>query len=150
MAPKLEKGGHVVFVCMGNIHRSPLAAAMFKARVEARGFPCIVESAGIIDVGSKPAASEWATHKFAKTFDLSAHRSRHISAVKYTPETFFVCADTLILLDVSRLDGISEERVLPLNSFCGVCDPQYHGYDTCFTQIHTGIAMLVEKLGIGL
>ena len=148
MTPTLERGGHVVFVCMGNIHRSPLAAAMFKARMEARKFPCVIESAGTIDVGSQPAASEWAVHQFAKIFDLSVHRSRHISAVKYTPQTFFVCADTLIQMEVSRLDGVSKERVLPLNNFGGVCDPRYNGYDTCFTQIHTGIQMLERTLGV--
>ena len=147
MALGLEENGHVVFVCMGNIHRSPLAAAMFKIKMEGRGRQCVVESAGLIDVGCHLAANEWATHKFASHFDLSTHRSRHISAIRHTKETFFVCAEESMIRDVRSLAGVSPERVLLLHP-SGVGDPRLIGYDACFTLIHTGLAMLERKLGI--
>jgi protein-tyrosine-phosphatase len=148
MTPKFEDDGHIVFVCMGNIHRSPLAEAMFKKKMSGRKHNCLIESAGVLDIGYQPAAAEWSTHKFGSHFDLSAHRSRHISAVKYTEKTFFVCVEETVRSAVLDLDGVSTERVLLLNAPNGVYDPRIIGYDGCFTQVHAGLAKLEMELGI--
>ncbi|MDP2648809.1 MAG: hypothetical protein U1D26_02525 [Patescibacteria group bacterium] len=143
--PKLENGGHVVFVCVLNVDRSPLAEAMFRAKMKGLGWDCHIESAGILAIEGQPAAPEWRTHHFARNFDLSDHLSRGVSVVAYTDKTFFVCVDQIVHAFASGLEGVSEERVLLLHPR-GVPSPREASYDTIFTLIHAGIAMLCHEL----
>jgi protein-tyrosine phosphatase len=146
---KFGKGSHIIFLCQGNIHRSPLAEAMFKARMKALDIDCKIESAGVLDLGfSTGAAPEWRDFGPAQQYDLSKHRSRYIMSVPYTDKTFFACVDEGVAADIRRASKVSLDRVFLLNPPHGVDGPRLSSYQDCFVQIHTGIAKLMEKLGL--
>src|SRR5436309_5678198 len=75
MAPRPVR---LLFVCIGNTCRSPLAAAVASALL---GSHVQAESAGITETG-RPAASEAIAvlqERFA--IDLTTHRSRHLDEI---------------------------------------------------------------------
>ena len=65
---------NVLFVCTGNICRSPMAAGLFAAHALRHGLPCTVRSAGLLAEG-EPAASGAIDVLAARGVDLARHRS---------------------------------------------------------------------------
>ncbi|WP_342116214.1 low molecular weight protein-tyrosine-phosphatase [Pseudoduganella sp. OTU4001] len=74
----------ILFVCMGNICRSPTAEGVFRARAEAAGLDLEIDSAGThaYHIGNAPDARS-TRHAAARGYDLSCQRAR-----KFTSEDF--------------------------------------------------------------
>jgi protein-tyrosine phosphatase len=69
----------ILFVCTGNMCRSPMAEVMLRRRLEERGIDAQVRSAGLTGTGS--AAAEPAVQAMREFgLDLAAHESRMLSA----------------------------------------------------------------------
>ncbi len=93
----------VLFVCMGNICRSPTAQGVFQRLIDEAGLTqsICLDSAGTISyhVGRPPderaqqAASE-------RGYDLSAYRARQVSSVDAARFDYIVVMDETNLLDV--------------------------------------------------
>lgn len=90
----------VLFVCMGNICRSPTAEAVFKSYVASAGLSMRVDSdsAGThgYHIGEAPDARSQ-RHAARRGFDLSVLRARQVEAAD------FECFDYLLALDESNL-----------------------------------------------
>jgi protein-tyrosine phosphatase len=69
----------VVFICTGNVFRSALAEAVFRARIA--GFPARASSAGTLDLGDVPAHAEAIAIAPELGIDLSEHRARCVAHV---------------------------------------------------------------------
>lgn len=69
---------NVLFVCTGNTCRSPMAAALFAARLGEAGSESEVGSAGTLFDG-RPATDHGVTCMAERGLDTSAHRSRKIT-----------------------------------------------------------------------
>ena len=69
----------VLFVCTGNIHRSPMAEAMFKAKVVSSEEPWQVESAGTWAPAGEPASEEVRIVLGKVGLDITQHRSRRVN-----------------------------------------------------------------------
>jgi protein-tyrosine phosphatase len=68
----------VLFLCTGNICRSPMAEALLRHRLEERGIEANIHSAGLLDDGR--VASEYGVDEMRKRgIDLSSHRSRRMA-----------------------------------------------------------------------
>jgi protein-tyrosine phosphatase len=69
----------VLFVCMGNICRSPTAEGVFRHRAAAAGLDLEIDSAGThaYHVGNPPDARS-ARHALQRGYDLSAQRARQV------------------------------------------------------------------------
>ncbi|KQX01842.1 phosphotyrosine protein phosphatase [Massilia sp. Root418] len=69
----------VLFVCMGNICRSPTAEGVFRQRALAAGLDLEIDSAGThaYHVGKPPDARS-ARHALQRGYDLSAQRARQV------------------------------------------------------------------------
>ncbi len=72
-------GVGVLFVCTGNMCRSPMAEAFLRAELATRGVPVAVASAGFVTEGAAPPP-EVVRVMGAAGIDVSAHRSRRIGA----------------------------------------------------------------------
>lgn len=74
----------ILFVCMGNICRSPTAEGVFRRRAEAAGLTLDIDSAGThsYHVGAAPDARSM-RHAAARGYDLSAQRARKVAAADF-------------------------------------------------------------------
>lgn len=99
----------VLFVCLGNICRSPSAEGVFRALAAEVGLKVETDSAGTSDwhVGEAPYAPMQAAAK-ARGFDLSDLRARQITTRDF--EAF----DLIIGMDDSNVGNI--ERLRPVGS----------------------------------
>ncbi|MFG0305953.1 MAG: Sua5/YciO/YrdC/YwlC family protein [Phycisphaerales bacterium JB040] len=74
---------HVLFVCTGNTCRSPMAAAIARALVDAAppsGITTTVSSAGVAAIDGMPASPEAVEAMADRGLDLSGHASRALTA----------------------------------------------------------------------
>ena len=123
----------ILFVCLGNICRSPLAEAAMRAEAEKAGLDIIVDSAGTGDwhVGSPPdqrAQRQALSHGI----DISTYRGRQVSAEDFRRFTHVFALDTDNLRNLKRIrpsDGTADLALLmdmvPGREGTGVVDPYY-------------------------
>ncbi len=92
----------VLFVCTGNICRSPMAAALFnaKARHNDEEQHIIARSAGIGAAPLQPATEQAVARMAARGIDLSAHRARDVSREELAP------ADAIITMTRSHREAL--------------------------------------------
>ncbi|MGH9283286.1 MAG: hypothetical protein ACRD0S_10175 [Acidimicrobiales bacterium] len=90
----------VLVVCLGNICRSPMAAAFLAARLEELGVDAHVHSAGLLSSGRRVPEHGVAVMA-ARGFDTSAHRSRRLSAELVDP------ADLIVAMARDQVDEIA-------------------------------------------
>jgi protein-tyrosine-phosphatase len=71
----------ILFVCTGNLCRSPMAAVLLRKMLAGRGEEggWVVESAGTWTIEGEPSPSGAAIVLVERGLDLSAHRSRRVS-----------------------------------------------------------------------
>lgn len=96
----------VLFVCMGNICRSPTAEAVFRHLVEQQGLAgqIIIDSAGTHDyhIGNPPDARSQAAAA-RRGYDLSGLRARQV-----VPEDF-TTFDYVLAMDETNLDLLRQQ-----------------------------------------
>jgi protein-tyrosine phosphatase len=129
----------VLFVCMGNICRSPTAEGVFRERVKTAGldFEIEIDSAGThaYHIGEPPDhRSQSAALK--RGIDLSALRARQVEVADFHRFNYILAmdAENLRLLSGMRpADGKAEVRLLldysPISAHQHVPDPYYGGGD---------------------
>ncbi len=94
----------ILLVCLGNICRSPLAEAAFRAEAERRGFDVAIDSAGTgaWHVGEKPDARARATaHRHGVSIDDL--RARQVAPADFRRFDAIVAMDAQNLADLERL-----------------------------------------------
>jgi protein-tyrosine phosphatase len=106
----------VLFVCLGNICRSPLAEAAFRHEAERRGLEVEVDSAGTgaWHVGHPPDRRAQAVAR-RHGIDISHYRGRQVTAGDFRRFTHIVALDRNNLADLKRLrpaDGTAQLLLL--------------------------------------
>lgn len=142
----------VLFVCHGNICRSPYAAAACVAALQEVRRPEVeVFSAGFIGPGrpSPPAAVRIAAER---GLDLSDHRSETLTPARVTQAEFVVVMDARQRRAVCRLFGLDPSNVIilgdldpepidtrairdPINQPDAVFEASYDRIDRCIRQL---------------
>ena len=96
----------VLFVCMGNICRSPTAEVVFRARVEEAGLAqnILIDSAGTHDyhIGDAPDARTQHAAK-RRGYDMSALRGRQVGAPDFGRFDYMLAMDHANLAILQRL-----------------------------------------------
>jgi protein-tyrosine phosphatase len=134
----------VLFVCLGNICRSPTAEAVLRhlVRSEAPDLEVIVESAGIGDwhIGEPPDPRAQAA-ALRRGFDMSAQRARQIVGEDFTNFDLILAMDRENLTELRRRAPTPmRERVRLFLEFAAerdvddVPDP-YYGGDAGFERV---------------
>jgi protein-tyrosine phosphatase len=148
----------ILFVCMGNICRSPLAAvAAGRAFQDAGLIPRIgIDSAGTLDYhAGRPADARSIALAAEAGLDLGPHRARQVRADDFRDFELIVAMDRRNIADLRRVAPASAwGRIRLLMSFAGqaqgeVPDP-YHGgrteFERSFSLIRDGVAGLTKHL----
>ena len=110
----------VVFICTGNIFRSAIAEAVFRAATE--GLPVEVSSAGTLDLGGASAHTE--AIQLAPRFgiDLSAHRSRCLTGVDLGEADLVVGFERAHVAAAVVESGADRARTFTLPELTGLLD----------------------------
>lgn len=129
----------ILFVCLGNICRSPLAEAALRAEAEKASLDILVDSAGTGDwhIGSPPDPRAQ-RQALVQGIDISGYRGRQVSADDFRRFTHIFALDPDNLRNlrwVRPADGTAELSLLmdmvPGRKGSGVTDP-YYGDDSGF------------------
>ena len=147
----------LLFVCMGNICRSPVAEFLVRSEFAKAGLDIAVASAGTgpWHIG-KPADARTLASAAAHGYDLSAHRARRVQAGD------FATHDMLLAMDRENLDALQAlcpreyaSRVTLFLPFAGIAmpdevpDPYYGGledFERVVELVEMGAQGLVRKL----
>jgi protein-tyrosine phosphatase len=147
----------VLFVCLGNICRSPLAEAAFRAEAKRIGLDVEVDSAGTGSwhVGEPPdrrAQAEARRHGI----DISGYRARKVSREDFRRFTHILALDAENLRDLRRLmppDATAELSLLldhvPGREGEAVADPWYGGpadFEITWSDVTAAAAALATEL----
>ena len=150
----------VLFVCLGNICRSPLAEAAFREEARRLKLDVIVDSAGTGSwhVGSPPDPRAQAVAR-KNGIDISSLRGRQVKPIDYRRFTHVVALDEDNLANLRRLappDATAELSLL-LDHVEGregqpVADPYFgddDGFDLTWADVTAGARGLAQKLRRG-
>jgi len=139
--------GRLVFVCKGNICRSPYASA------RARSLGVRAVSFGLAAVEGSPADPTALRNASLRGLDLSKHRSTKMDSFSFTRDDLIVVFEPKHLSDVRRLNGrripacllgIWSEPIHP-----HIHDPYGRGdryFQRCFSLIDDNVAKLAGRL----
>lgn len=140
----------ILFVCLGNICRSPSAEAVTRALADGRGMALTLDSAGTASwhVG-KPPYGPMQTSAAARGYDLSTLRARHVTASDFDRFDMVIAMDADNLADLAPL---SRGRRATLHLFTDFA-PQSgadHVPDPYYTRDFDGALDLIETCATGL
>ena len=147
----------ILFVCLGNICRSPLAEAAFRAEAARLGLDCMIESAGIGDwhAGHPPDRRAQAVAK-AHGIDIGHYRARQATQADFRRFTHIVALDrhNLAALEALRPPDATATLTLLLDHVAGregqpVADP-YGGtaadFERTWAEVTLGARALARRV----
>ncbi len=153
--PADRKPFRVLFVCMGNICRSPAAEIVFRQQVSEAGLndSIHIDSAGTIGYHSGKGPDPRMADTLRRRGYLIAGRARQVTAADLADFDLILAADPENLADLRRLDreGLHRGKIRLLVDYCvdkeadHVPDPYYGGQ-----QGFEEVADLVEDACSGL
>ncbi|MBX3354685.1 MAG: low molecular weight phosphotyrosine protein phosphatase [Phycisphaeraceae bacterium] len=148
----------VLFICLGNICRSPVAAAVLQHRLREVGADPFVEvsSAGLGGWHAGERPDERAREVAARHGIPMVSRARQVEPDEFARTHLIICMDEQNRRGLARM-GAPAERVQLLKSFSAtpigatmeVDDPYPHGpeaFDLMFKEIMIAVDALVEHL----
>lgn len=141
----------VLFVCLGNICRSPAAEAVFAERARARGLAAEVDSAGTGDwhVGAPPHGPMQNAAR-ARGIDLSSLRARQVHEGDFTAFDLIVAMDDNNVAALERLRPAGNATpVVKFTDFAPSAGAD-HVPDPYYTDDFEGALDLIERCAEGL
>ena len=149
----------VLFVCLGNICRSPLAEGALRAAIENSDTAWTIDSAGTgrWHVADPPDPRSIAIAA-ANDVDISKQRARQIAPADFDKFDHIVAMDNSVLADLKAMQ-VEESRAdvsLFFDHVEGregedVADPYYGGEDgfaITWADVTAGARSIVERLGV--
>jgi protein-tyrosine phosphatase len=150
----------VLFVCLGNICRSPLAEAAFRREAERLGLDVEIDSAGTGDWHLGHPPDRRAAAVAAKNgVDISHLRARRVTPEDFRHFDYIVALDANNLRDLERMrpGNAKAELSLLLDHVEGregqaVADPYYgeaDHFDVTWADVRAGAEGLARKIAAG-
>jgi len=148
----------IVFICHGNICRSPMAEFVLKDMVEKLGIAdeFFIESRATSTEEIGNGVHRGTRQKLAQ-FGISTAGKTAIQLKKsdYEKYDYLICMDRANVLNTFRIIGTDDEaKVYKLLSFAGekgdIADPWYTGnFDETYDDVLRGCEGFLKKLGYG-
>ncbi|MCL2671572.1 MAG: low molecular weight phosphotyrosine protein phosphatase [Clostridiales bacterium] len=145
----------IVFVCHGNICRSPMAEFVMKELVRKSGrekeFQISSRAAHRDEIGSDAHPNTRRVLQ-SRGIPFSPRRATLLTAADADKYDLFIGMDAYNIRDMRRILGAGAEgKIHPLLSYIGetrdVADPWYTGdYETTYRDVAAGCAALLESL----
>lgn len=156
----------VLFVCHGNICRSPISEYVLKDMVEKRGLTDAFEIASAATSTEEiwngkgnpiypPAQAELRRHGIGETAytNFSGKRARQVTKQDYQYYDYLLCADSNNIRNTLRITGPDKEgKVKLLLDFTdrpgrSIADPWYTGdFEETYRDVYEGCTALLEAL----
>lgn len=138
----------VLFVCTGNICRSPTAHGVFRHKAAGRGIG--IDSAGThaYHVGQPADPRSVATAK-RHGYDLSDLRARQVTYQDFEDFDFILCMDAGHKLTLERAAPVDLHHKIQMFDDIDVGDPYYgagDGFERVLNQIETACERWLSKL----
>lgn len=153
----MTQSARVVFVCLGNICRSPTAHGIFRDKAAQAGLNVVIDSAGTGDwhIGSAPDNRAVRAAQ-SRGYDLSDLRARQFSPADFTDYDLIFAMDraNLRAIEAQRPNGNTTPVALFLDLIgqhdSDVPDPYLDGaFDHVLDLIEQGTDMLVSRMKKG-
>ena len=147
--------GDIVFLCLGNINRSPYAAARLLSRLEP-GAPLSIMSAGMLPLAGRPSPALARQSAARHGIDLSDHRSCHLTPACLERAALIIVFDDRIhrafydrypgaTVPLIRLDAFADDRI-GLEGIRDPVDQPAAVFETVYTEIDAAIDGMLETL----
>ncbi len=143
----------ILFVCHGNICRSPMAEFVTKKKLEERKIKALVESAATSreEIGN---GVHYGTRTILDRLDIdySAKRARQITRQDYEEFDYIVAMDRYNVTNLYRmLGGDPQHKITKLLDWANidrdVADPWYTGdFEKTYEDIEVGCTALLDKI----
>lgn len=150
----------VLFVCLGNICRSPAAEAIMKAKVKEAGLEeeFVIDSAGTYGghSGALPD-SRMRQHAAERGYVLDSRARHFYASADFSAFDMIIGMDDMNIADLRRLalDDEEREKIYRMTDFCRkythteVPDPYYGGsggFEFVLDLLEDGVDGLLERL----
>ena len=148
----------VLFICHGNICRSPMAEFVLKDMVDKRGIAnkfYIASAAtsteeilnGVGNPVYPPARAELAKHNIS----CDGKRAVQLKKSDYDKYDYLIGMDSMNMRNIARITGKKDEKIFKMMEFCGsdkdVSDPWYSGrFDVTYKDISEGCEAFLKYL----
>lgn len=151
----------ILFICLGNICRSPSAEAIMKHYVKERGMEDLfyIDSAGISGYHSgAPADERMQQHAIRRGYELTSLSRKFYPDADFENFDMIIGMDDLNVRDLRRMASTKEERekIYKMTDFCqrfsyrnSVPDPYYGGdagFELVLDLLEDAVEGLLERL----
>jgi protein-tyrosine phosphatase len=147
----------ILFVCLGNICRSPLAEAALRRATEGSQLDLHIDSAGTGDwhVGHPPDRRAQAIAR-AQGVDVAHYRARQVARADFERFDHVIAMDRANLRDLRAMQPANARAQLsmmldhlPGHEGCDVADPYYgdaRDFEDCWQLVDAAARSFVERL----